>query len=208
MSSLIKDLRRLFNAHVTSGSGTGAAVWGAITGVLSSQTDLQSALDAKLSKNSTITGSTNTKITYDSNGLVTSSTNATTADISDITDKRYITDSELVIINNTTNTNTGDETKTTIVSKLLLISGFININFGTGNTDLIVTTVSNINVLSTTKFICIVENDGVDHTGEDTQIENILANIINIIPNTSFDIIAVAHNLTWGRYKITYKEII
>jgi hypothetical protein len=45
--------------------------------------------------NTAITGSTKTKITYDSKGLVTSGADATTADISDSTNKRYVTDSDL-----------------------------------------------------------------------------------------------------------------
>jgi hypothetical protein len=58
--------------------------------------------------NSAITGATKTKITYDAKGLVTSGADATTADISDSTDKRYVTDANLVVIGNTSNTNTGD----------------------------------------------------------------------------------------------------
>ena len=49
--------------------------------------------------NSAITGATKTKITYDNKGLVTSGTDATTADISDSTDKRYVTDANLTKIN-------------------------------------------------------------------------------------------------------------
>jgi len=44
--------------------------------------------------NSAITGATKTKITYDSKGLVTSGADATTADITDSTNKRYQTDSQ------------------------------------------------------------------------------------------------------------------
>jgi len=74
--------------------------------------------------------------------------------------------------------------------------------------DLVITTVLAPWITATTKIQCFVENDGVDHTGEDVYLENIIASVYNIVPTTSFDIIAVAHNLTWGRYKITYKEII
>lgn len=45
-------------------------------------------------KNAAITGATKTKITYDSKGLVTAGTDATTADIADSTDKRYQTDNQ------------------------------------------------------------------------------------------------------------------
>jgi hypothetical protein len=128
----------------------GSTAWGAITGTLSAQTDLQTALNAKqdtltasnfhtfsdsltamttpvdadklnitdnsaslqkkitwanvkaalqtffdgiyTAKNPAITGATKTKVTYDSKGLVTSATDATTADIADTTNKRYVTD--------------------------------------------------------------------------------------------------------------------
>jgi hypothetical protein len=49
-------------------------------------------------KNTAITGATKTKVTYDSKGLITSGTDATTADINDSTDKRYVTDALLAII--------------------------------------------------------------------------------------------------------------
>ncbi len=75
-----------------SGSGgSESTVWGNIPGTLSNQTDLQAALDAKVAKNTTITGSQKTKITYDSKGLVTSGTDATTTDITEGT-RLYYTD--------------------------------------------------------------------------------------------------------------------
>jgi len=67
-----------------------------------------SALTNYLQKNVAITGATKTKITYDANGLVTSGADATTADIADSTDKRYVTDAQLVVVGNTSGTNTGD----------------------------------------------------------------------------------------------------
>jgi hypothetical protein len=68
----------------------------------------QTALDGKVDENSAITGATKTKITYDSKGLVTAGADATTADIADSTNKRYVTDAQLVVIGNTSGTNTGD----------------------------------------------------------------------------------------------------
>jgi hypothetical protein len=61
-------------------------------------------------KNASITGATKTKVTYDAKGLVTSGADATTADIADSTNKRYVTDAQLTVIGNTSGTNTGDET--------------------------------------------------------------------------------------------------
>jgi hypothetical protein len=85
-----------------------AVAWGGVTGTLSNQTDLQTALDGKVDENSAITGATKTKVTYDAKGLVTAGADATTADIADSTDKRYVTDAQLVVVGNTSGTNTGD----------------------------------------------------------------------------------------------------
>lgn len=87
-----------------------SVAWGAITGTLSAQTDLQTALDGKVDENAAITGATKTKITYDAKGLVTAGADATTADIADSTNKRYVTDANLTVINNTSGTNSGDVT--------------------------------------------------------------------------------------------------
>lgn len=61
-------------------------------------TATQTALDTKVDENAPITGATKTKITYDAKGLVTSGADATTADIADSTNKRYVTDAELTDI--------------------------------------------------------------------------------------------------------------
>ena len=66
-----------------------------------------------ISKNVAITGATKTKITYDANGLVTAGTDATTADIADSSNKRYVTDANLTVIGNTSGTNTGDNAANT-----------------------------------------------------------------------------------------------
>jgi hypothetical protein len=62
-----------------------------------------------LAPNSPIVAATKTKITYDSKGLVTAGQDATTADIADSLNKRYVTDSQLITIGNTSGTNTGDQ---------------------------------------------------------------------------------------------------
>ena len=66
--------------------------WGDIVGAIQDQTDLQTALDAKVDENSPITGATKTKITYDSKGLVTSGADA---GISDITGLQSALDSKV-----------------------------------------------------------------------------------------------------------------
>lgn len=85
---------------------------------LSANRTLSASDVSAVASNSAITGATKTKITYDSKGLVTSGADATTADISDSINKRYVTDAQLTVIGNTSGTNTGDETATTIRTKL------------------------------------------------------------------------------------------
>ncbi len=84
-----------------------------------------------VASNTAITGATNTKITYDAKGLVTAGTAATTADIAESTDKKYVTDAQLTKINNTSGTNTGDQTLPTLsslgaVASNTLITGATN----------------------------------------------------------------------------------
>lgn len=76
------------------------------------------AVQAVMLENSAITGATKTKITYDAKGLVTAGSDATTADIADSSNKRYVTDAQLTVLGNTSGTNTGDETQSSILSKL------------------------------------------------------------------------------------------
>jgi hypothetical protein len=103
---------KTINSTSILGSGniaiSSAVAWGGVTGTLSDQTDLQTALDLKVDENAAITGATKTKITYDAKGLVTAGADATTADIASSTDKRYVTDAQLVVVGNTSGTNTGD----------------------------------------------------------------------------------------------------
>lgn len=75
--------------------------------------NIQTQLDGKVDENAAITGATKTKITYDAKGLVTGGADATTADIADTTNKRYVTDAQLTVIGNTSGTNTGDQTTIT-----------------------------------------------------------------------------------------------
>ena len=103
---------KTINSTSILGSGniaiSSAVAWGGVTGTLSDQTDLQTALDLKVDENAAITGATKTKVTYDQKGLVTGGADATTADIADSTNKRYVTDAQLVVVGNTSGTNTGD----------------------------------------------------------------------------------------------------
>ena len=66
--------------------------WGSITGTLSDQTDLQSALDGKVDENTAITGATKTKITYDAKGLVTAGEDLAATDLPSAIDATKIAD--------------------------------------------------------------------------------------------------------------------
>jgi hypothetical protein len=79
---------------------------------------LQTVLDGKVDENAAITGATKTKITFDAKGLVTGGADATTADIADSVDKRYVTDAQATVIGNTSGTNTGDNAVNSLYSGL------------------------------------------------------------------------------------------
>jgi hypothetical protein len=157
---------KTINSNSILGSGnisiSSAVAWGGITGTLSSQTDLQTALDSKVDENSAITGATKTKITYDAKGLVTAGADATTADIADSTNKRYVTDANLTVIGNTSGTNTGDNATNSQYSGLAtskqdtLVSGTnlktINSTTLLGSGDITTGTVTSVGVSMPSAF--------------------------------------------------------
>ena len=81
-------------------------------------TNINSNISSKVTANPSISGGTATKVTYDSQGLITSATNADTSDINDSTNRRYVTDAQRTVIQNTSGTNSGDETASSIRSKV------------------------------------------------------------------------------------------
>jgi hypothetical protein len=99
-------------------SGGGSNIEGLSVSEVKSLLNYTASDVGAVATNSAITGATKTKITYDAKGLVTAGADATTADIADSSNKRYVTDANLTVIGNTSNTNTGDETKSTINTKL------------------------------------------------------------------------------------------
>jgi hypothetical protein len=111
-------------------------------------------------KNAAITGATKTKITYDSKGLVTSGADATTADIADTTNKRYVTDANLTTIGNQSGTNTGDETVTTIKSKL----GITTLSGSNTGDETNATIISKLGYTPTRTFISAVDGATVANT--------------------------------------------
>lgn len=71
---------------------------------------MDAVISGKVTANGSITGATKTKVTYDAKGLVTGGADATTADIADSSNKRYVTDAQLAALVNLSGTNTGDQT--------------------------------------------------------------------------------------------------
>jgi hypothetical protein len=97
-------------------------------------TATQTALDLKVDENVAIVGATKTKITYDAKGFVTAGADATTADIADSTNKRYVTDAQLTTIGNISGTNTGDQDLSGLLVKSSNLSDLTNA--GTARTNL------------------------------------------------------------------------
>ena len=128
-------------------------------GTIADDTDLA----AKLTKNTAITASTKTKISYDVNGLVTSGANATCDDISDGTNTHLVTTAQRTVLNNTSNTNTGDVTLATN-SGLALTNQVLNMGTPTG-----ITTISTNSVTTNTHTHAITGFEPtIDASGKDT----------------------------------------
>jgi len=97
-------------AKVLTAYSAGAGTVSSSDSILTAFQKVVGNIALKLTANSPITGATKTKVTYDANGLITSGSDATTADIADSTNKRYVTDANLTTIGNQSGVNTGDQT--------------------------------------------------------------------------------------------------
>lgn len=95
-------------------------------------TATQTALNLKVDANTAITGATKTKITYDSKGLVTAGSDATTADIAESTNKLYVSDGDKGDI-----TVSGNGTIWTIDNQVVTFAKMQNVSTSTlfGRTD-------------------------------------------------------------------------
>jgi hypothetical protein len=103
------ELDELHNVKITTAANNDVLAYTSATDIWENKT-VETALGyTPVQSNTAITGATKTKITYDAKGLVTNGADATTADIADSTNKRYVTDANLVVIGNTSGTNTGDQ---------------------------------------------------------------------------------------------------
>jgi hypothetical protein len=121
--------------------------------------------------NGAISAGTKTKITYDSKGLVTGGANATTADIADSSNKRYVTDAQLAAIGTSVFVAPGTDVISTAVTamgngdSILLGKGTYTqtVNVAVPNT---VTQFSIIGMGSGSTFINFTSDvDGITATG-------------------------------------------
>ena len=147
---------------ITSGvwSGTAVAVEKGGTGATTAsaaRTNLGLVIGTDVqAPNASITGATKTKLTYDVKGLVTAGADATTADIAASTNKNYVTDAQSGVLSNTTGTNTGDETASTIKTKLAITT-----LSGTNTGDQTITLTGDVTGTGTGTFASTLANSGV-----------------------------------------------
>ena len=116
-------------------------------------TDYQIPLTAGTSyivPNSSITAKTKIKITYDTKGLITAGVDATTADIAPSSNRNYVTDAQAGVISNTSGINTGDETTSSIKSKL----GITTLS-GSNTGDQVLPTLVSLGAVPTSRVITI-----------------------------------------------------
>jgi uncharacterized protein (TIGR02145 family) len=111
-----------------------------------------------LAPNSSITAGSKTKITYDAKGLVIAGADATTADIAASTGRNYVTDVQSGVLSNTSGTNSGDETTSTIITKLGITT------LGGSNTgDQILPTLSSLGALASNAAITGATNTKITY---------------------------------------------
>lgn len=163
---------------VSSGGG-GSSIWGTITGLLSNQTDLQNALDAKADQSQVDT------LQGDVDTLITGVTNLEGAVSTLQTDVAAIE---------------------TIID---VHSGSVNIDFGISGDFLTTTVAATwVTAGHYGKIKCEVIDDGTDHLAGEAALGCVLASVNNIVAGVSFDILVVSQHDTWGRYTVKYNEII
>ncbi len=106
--------------------------------------------------NTSISAATKTKLTYDAKGLVIAGADATTADIAPSANRNYLTDAQAGVLSNTAGINTGDETNSSIKSKL----GITTLS-GTNTGDQTISLTGDITGTGSGTFTTTLSNTGV-----------------------------------------------
>jgi len=136
-----------------------------------SSADVQNAIQEldteKVIGNVAITGATKTKITYDSKGLVTAGADATTADIADSTNKRYVSDAQLTVIGNTSGTNTGDQS----LFSTIAVAGQSNVVADSTSDTLTLVAGTNVSITTDASTDTITINSTAGGGGDVSSIE-------------------------------------
>jgi len=110
-------------------------------------------------------------LSYDNATSLWKNKSVTTADIAASTNKNYVTDAQVTVIGNTSGTNTGDETTSTIKTKLGITTLSGN---NTGDQDLsgYVPTARTVNAKPLSANVVLTTADVADSTGKRYQTEN------------------------------------
>lgn len=153
--TIFQDIQDVYSFEPSSGGSSVAADVSVTpsgnltsTNVQAALVELQGDVDGRVTANAPVVGATKTKITFDAKGLVTAGADATTADVADSLDKRYVTDAQLVVIGNTSGTNTGDQTSVSgnagTATSLQTARTINGVSFD-GTANIITPTISNTN---------------------------------------------------------------
>lgn len=184
------------NTWKNENSAGGGGAWGTITGTLSDQTDLQTALNGKADSLTadqnyvtdaqlTVIGNTSGTNTGDQDlsSYLTSATAASTYEPLRGGDDNYVTSAQLTIINNTSGTNTGDQD----LSGLVPYTGATgDVNLGTYG----ITIGSGIFKSGTTSPILDIANLGINDASSN--------NVISIANRTLIDSTSLITMLDWA----------
>lgn len=85
----------------------------------------------------------------------------------------------------------------------------LDFGFASGNEgDICKATISAAWVTAQSRIVCLPSpTDSADHSTDETLAEDIRFSAVSIIPGTSFDVVAVAPNGTWGRHNCSILAI-